>query len=132
MPTKILERIYLGNLIDAELSYGREGWITINVLEKDIENTLEDYYVPILYKDGKQKYHLDWNKVIEAADLLEKVYQEKPKKKVLLHCGAGHERSPLVMQYYLVRHHGMGADEAFAFLEKLRPSIRRCDKDYLW
>jgi protein-tyrosine phosphatase len=132
MPTHIIGNLWLGNLHDAEKLFGKPSWITLNVLEKDIEETKQDFYIPILYRDSSGKYHLDWNKVFEASDLIEKILIENPFNNLLVHCGAGQERSPLVVQYWLVRHMGMNPDQAFDMIKKLRPEVIKCDMDYIW
>lgn len=138
MSTRILPWLYLGNATDAVLIDDNrtkdKNWQIINVLEPELifpEDKVDELIIPILYKIGG-KHHLDWNKVFQVGDLINKIHIENPKDKLLCHCGAGQERSPLVIAYYLVRYENMKVDEAYDFIKQRRPEIFRCDKDYKW
>jgi protein-tyrosine phosphatase len=43
---------------------------------------------------------------------------------VLFHCGAGIERSPLVVAYILVTRHGMTWEAAYSLLRSRRPQVQ--------
>lgn len=134
MATKILDFLWLGNQWDAEKALAdnmKKGqvWEIVNVLESP--ETEFNYNIPILYQDSMKRWQVNWSKVMEATDLIERL-SHTSKSKVLLHCGAGQERSPLVCQYYLIRYLDMGADAAFNFIKAKRPEIMRCDKNYKW
>lgn len=46
---------------------------------------------------------------------------------ILVYCGQGLERSPLVVAMYLCRYHGMSLEEAYGLIESKRPGIFRRD-----
>ena len=44
-------------------------------------------------------------------------------QRVLVHCGAGLERSPLTIAWFLHRYHGMNLDRAYAEIRLARPQV---------
>lgn len=46
---------------------------------------------------------------------------------ILVFCGQGLERSPLVVAMYLCKYHGMSLEEAYNHIERRRPGIFRRD-----
>ena len=137
--TKIFDWLYLGDHYDAiniaehPNSKIKEKWKILNVLEKELqEDKIDEEIIPILYKTVDGKYHLDWNQVFKAGDWIEKTRIENPKLKILCRCGAGQERSPLVVAYYLVRYYNMSPDNAYRFIQAMRPEVMRCDLNYIW
>jgi protein-tyrosine phosphatase len=140
MATKILPFLYLGDDVDAKIASDEKGWKILNVLETPegfpVDKLPDEIVIPILdnYYQGSSgsKWRLNWNKVMEATEWIERTHKENPNAKILVHCGAGQERSPLVVQYYLVRYHNLSADQAFAIIKTLRPEVFRCDQDYQW
>jgi protein-tyrosine phosphatase len=57
----------------------------------------------------------------EAADW---IHAELAKgQRVLVHCGAGLERSPLTIAWYLKKYHGMNLDRAYAEIRLARPQV---------
>ena len=137
MATRILDRLYIGDFYDGEKYYeDKKNWICINVLEHGGNPFLGDKPVsrphPILFKDKKGKYMLDWNAVFHITDLIEQKMITEPNKCIIIHCGAGQERSPLCVQYYLVRYANMSADQEYNFIKEKRPEIFRCDANYHW
>lgn len=49
--------------------------------------------------------------------------QLKTGKKVLVHCAAGMERSPLAIMWYLMRKKGMDLKDAYSFVKARRPMV---------
>jgi hypothetical protein len=46
-----------------------------------------------------------------------------PQKRLLVHCGAGVERSPLTLAWFLMRRLYVSLDDGYAWLKKCRPVV---------
>lgn len=81
-------------------------------------------WIPILLVVNGQiiasRYQLD-----VAADNIESAMQSHGK--VLVHCNAGIERSPLTVAWFLYRKRGLSIDEAYALIISKRPQVQRRD-----
>jgi protein-tyrosine phosphatase len=130
MVTKILDHLYLGDLMDARKFKGE-----IICVMQDIPNAepKEAYWIPaIRTKDVR----IDYDKLIgeqdvevtalkHQIDLVTFMTNKNAKLGVdtLIHCMAGIERSPLVVASYLHDYNGMTWNEAYDFIQEKRPEV---------
>jgi len=118
MADQIIENLWLGDLDDAhEVCKGEYDHI-INVLgmiEPD-------------YKTGKVSVTI----VDAIAFLIKRVLESD--KKILVHCGAGMERSPLVVAWYLWKYaEGFKTlDDAYRYIKSKRQCIIHCGHWVEW
>ena len=63
-------------------------------------------------------------KFYKVADLLYALAYKPGKNKILVHCGAGQERSPLVVALHLYKL-GMELSDAYDLIQAKRPQILR-------
>lgn len=57
----------------------------------------------------------------KIADIIE--FRRQNRMKTIIHCGAGVERSPLVVAWWLYRIHGFDLDTAYKIIRVSRPMI---------
>lgn len=64
------------------------------------------------------------SRINEAVDWIRHNWSDEGRR-VLVHCAAGIERSPLVMAHFLASYFsGVDLDEAYAWIRKLRPIVQ--------
>jgi len=127
---EIIPGVFLGDLMDAQNA--PEDMLRICVLEYDFERTApHTMHVPIINMGltlSSGKVHATPGQLHFIARIIH--YQLEQGKQVLVHCGAGIERSPLAVAFYLHRYHHMSMDEAYALIASKRPMIQR--RDDVW
>jgi len=125
----ITDHIYIGDVEDAK---GWEGPL-ICVLETlpDIEPN-HAIWIPILknrlekvkHKDSDYTYHEYVDHAIpQQLDLVSSIMDIilESGEDLLVHCGAGQERSPLAVTYYLHKKWNIPLEDAFAKVKEKRP-----------
>jgi len=112
---EIIENLYLGDWEDA-LTVPEE-YVRLCVLEaKPPGEPPGALWLPFLNGEKADKAQLDL--IANTIDAL-----LKDGKKVLLHCGAGIERSPLACVWFLHTKRNMDFDEAYEFVKEKRPIV---------
>jgi protein-tyrosine phosphatase len=109
---EIIENLYIGDWVDA-LDAPSE-YVRLCVLEsKPIYES--SIWIPFLDVSGKA----DKGKLSIIADTIETLLSNG--KKVLLHCGAGVERSPLACVWFLHTKRNMEFNKAYELVMEKRP-----------
>lgn len=120
---EIIENLYVGNLPDAISLNGKndQNIYSICVLEtRPVGLPSNSTHIPFLIGSGFPLVDIGaLNLIAETVDNFLKVGQ-----KVLLHCGAGIERSPLATIWFLHKKRGMTLDSAFQLVKEKRPIIQ--------
>jgi protein-tyrosine phosphatase len=117
---QIIEELYLGDMADA-LNAPPEYW-RICVLEQKPPNEPPNAtWIPILEtRNGEVKANP--TQLNNAAFVIENLLSAKAK--VLLHCGAGIERSPLACAWFLHTHRNYSIEEAYKLIIQKRPQVQ--------
>ncbi len=129
MVTKILDHLYLGDLMDARKFDGE-----IICVIQDIPNAEPDkaYWIPIIRSSAPlndNELILDQDPIITALphqlDLVSFMIEKNLKYETdtLVHCMAGIERSPLAVAWYLHKNCNMTYNEAYEFIKEKRPEV---------
>ena len=130
MVTKILDHLYLGDLVDA-LTF--KGEIICVIQEIPNAEPSNAYWIPIIRTKGElNDDHLIDNQDVEVTALphqIEMVIDMLHRNRysdtdTLVHCMAGIERSPLVIASYLHKYNNMTWDEAYEFIKEKRPEVQ--------
>lgn len=131
MVTQIFNRLYLGNFEDmVEWGTKRGNQTVICVLENSVLENFErkmlssrTIYLPVLEDDesfsGQRAPERNLKLIAEEIEQQLKI----PKHKVLVACGAGIERSPLAIMWYLFTKKSMTLNAAYEYVKRLRPII---------
>lgn len=121
---EIIPNLYLGELLDANFvsCRGDKDWVII---------TVTDYWLPMsmvssaifirITKIERPEIRANMNALNKVAKLIDKLLKEG--KKVLVHCGAGIERSPLCVAWYLHTKKKMTIADAYELIWLKRPSV---------
>ena len=127
---EIVPGVFLGDLMDAKNA--PSDMLRICVLEYDFERAASNtMHVPILNMGltlSTGNVHASAGQLHFIARIIH--YRLEQGKTVLVHCGAGIERSPLAVAFYLHRYHKMSMDEAYSLIASKRPMIQR--RDDVW
>jgi hypothetical protein len=117
---EIIKGLFVGDIKDPE--YFRSSYpdgVIINILEGGaIDPERRDYlWVPLLYPLTTYPKVNKTNKELIMKLIHENLIQGK---NILVHCGAGMERSPLVVACYLKEYHMLSLDEAYKVVKTHR------------
>jgi protein-tyrosine phosphatase len=119
MYNEIISNLYLGDIQDAQDF--RENFpnaVIICVLENRPENEpFKAYHIPIITESG----HVHTEQLDHISFFIEALLDKH--EKVLIHCAAGLERSPLTIAYFLKYSKGISLEEAYAMVKNERPQI---------
>ncbi len=111
--TEIVPNLYVGNQDDARYF---DGSILCVSDVKPFQEPPRAIWLPILSDGRADQHQLDASTAIIAGAL-------RSGQPILVHCGAGIERSPLAVAWYLARH-GMSLDDAYKLLRSKRPEVQ--------
>jgi protein-tyrosine phosphatase len=110
--TEIIDNLFVGGLADA---YSGFDGLIICVLEKMPDDAPPNAtWIPFL-ADGI-------NSLDMTAGVIERALAEG--RRVLVHCGAGSERAPLTVAWFLHRRRAMSLDDAYDLLKRKRPIVQ--------
>jgi len=123
---KIIHEIYVGDLQDA-LNW--DGNLLCVLEERPKDEPTNALHIPILGLKWEKKENADGyvDKALTVQlDAVAHVIQNHidAKEKLLVHCGAGMERSPLALTWYLHTRMGLTLEEAFEFVKERRPQAQ--------
>lgn len=110
--TEILPGLFVGDMVDA-LS-GFDGLIICMLEEKPADEPPNATWIPFL-REGPRCLDI-------AASIIENALGGG--RQVLVHCGAGSERAPLTVAWFLHTHREMTMDEAYDLLISKRPVVQ--------
>lgn len=118
---EIIPNLFIGEGVD---SFGESAktMVRICVSEKLPAGTSE-HHLPFLVPDDEGALRADTARLDEIATIIETALCAD--RKVLVFCGAGMERSPLAVTWYLHRYKNMPLDKAWELVK----SKRWCAKD---
>ena len=121
MYNEIIRDLFVGDFEDAKFFIKDVSPNVICVLEAMPEGEpSEAKHMPILTQVG-QEARASKNQLDQIAELIHIHLQNN--NKLLIHCAAGLERSPLAVAWYLHRYHNMTIDEAYEKIKQTRPQI---------
>ena len=113
---EIIEGLYVGDMLDAKTA--PQDMFVLCVLEnRPPDEPPNATHIPFLV-NGK----VDMNQVNIILDTIDR--QMQAGRKVLVHCGAGAERSPLICTLYLYARKGMTLDDAWKLVQQKRPQAQ--------
>ena len=131
--TDKLTNIRIGSAFDAKqlsLADDRDEWLVLNVSDP-ADNTDADVCIPLVYPiytgyslENCGIYTIEIPTVrltVVATAILE--LSSKPNKKLMVHCAAGLERSPLAVAWYLHFYHMRSLAEAYKAVRTIRPQL---------
>jgi len=113
---EILPRLWIGTCASCDAARA-QGYRAICVLEQSHTSDARCQHQCVLGDDGKIKR--EW--LYPVIYLIDELYKER--QRLLVHCGAGVERSPLVVAMWMTSSLGLTLDEAYAWLKLHRPQI---------
>lgn len=125
--SKIYENLWVGEVAAAhdKMIHG-ENYVFIDVRDfKEHHDELyrnfkgEHYWMPVFDKNSQP----DEKKLDAVSDLIDKLIRQG--KTVLVHCGAGMERSPLAVAWYLHKAGGLSIGRAYDLVKEKHPATRR-------
>ncbi len=109
--SRITEKIYIGDLVDAQKSVKKEGYSSkaiLNLMESELSST--DFHTPLRDGFNRQK---DFNEAVNS--LREIVHNDE---EVLVHCAAGQSRSCAVVTAHLMEDRGMSISKSLKSVEE--------------
>ena len=110
--TEIIGNLFVGDMTDARSGFG--GLIICVLEEKPFDEPANATWIPFLAQ-GLRSLEIT-SEIIDNA-----LNGGRP---VLVHCGAGSERAPLAVAWFLHRRRGMTLDEAYNLLREQRPIVQ--------
>lgn len=109
---EIIENLFVGDMVDARAGF--DG-LTICVLEeKPFDEPANATWIPFL-AEGIRSLEI-------TAEIIDSALAGG--RAVLVHCGAGSERAPLTVAWFLYRRRAMTLDQAYALLRSRRPIVQ--------
>ena len=110
--TEIVENLFVGDLADAHSGF--DGLIVCVLEEKPADEPPNATWIPFLAEG------------IGSLDLTAAVIDNALAggRRVLVHCGAGSERAPLTVAWFLNRRRAMSLDDAYDLLKRKRPIVQ--------
>lgn len=109
---EIIENLFVGDMVDARAGF--DG-LTICVLEeKPFDEPANATWIPFL-AEGIRSLEI-------TAEIIDRALAGG--RAVLVHCGAGSERAPLAVAWFLYRQRAMTLDEAYDLLKSRRPIVQ--------
>lgn len=122
MLTKIIDRVYIGDILDAENVLLLNGFdVVINVGTEESEKEFD-----IIRNNGKIMYY-STGLLEKAAGYLWASWRgtngEPCQDKILVHCDNGLERAPYVVAYFLMHSQKISIEEAYTLVKKSIPNV---------
>jgi len=117
-------RLYIGDMWDRLAATQMD--VIINVLEDPdpTEQFDREFVVPIASVGIDGQIHANHNALNRVAEAIHK--NMKAGKKVMVHCAAGQERSPLAVVWFLHTKRGMDLEAAYDMVRSKRPQTMDC------
>jgi hypothetical protein len=126
---EIIPNLYVGELLDANfvayrISLGEDDWEVISVLDYEPDRSIvgKAIHIRITRRNTKtNEIRANMRAINKVADKNDE--DLKKGKKLLVSCGAGIERSPLCVAWYLHKKKGMTISDAYHLLWQKRPCV---------
>ncbi len=110
--TEIIDNLFVGGVDDAQSDF--DGLIICVLSEIPTDEPPDALWIPFM-AEGLASFD-------SAAAAIEQALADG--HRVLVHCGAGSERAPLVVAWFLNRRRAMSLDAAYELLMRKRPIVR--------
>lgn len=110
--TEIIENLFVGGLADARAGF--DGLIICVLAERPADELANVIWMPFLAEGAGS---LD-----KTAEAIDNALADG--RRVLVHCGAGSERAPLTVAWFLHRRRAQSLDEAYDLLKRKRPIVQ--------
>jgi hypothetical protein len=110
--TEIIENLFVGGLADARAGF--DGLIICVLADRPADEPANTIWMPFLAEGAAS---LD-----KTAQAIDNALSDG--RRVLVHCGAGSERAPLTVAWFLHRRRAMSLDAAYALLKRKRPIVQ--------
>jgi protein-tyrosine phosphatase len=110
--TEIIDNLFVGDMVDARAGF--DGLIICVLEEKPFDEPPNATWIPFL-AEGLRSLDL-------TAEIIDNALTGG--RAVLVHCGAGSERAPLTVAWFLNQRRAMSLDDAYALLKRLRPIVQ--------
>jgi Dual specificity phosphatase, catalytic domain len=110
--TEIIENLFVGGLADALAGF--DGLIICVLADRPADEPANTIWMPFLAEGAAS---LD-----KTAQAIDNALSDG--RRVLVHCGAGSERAPLTVAWFLHRRRAMSLDAAYALLKRKRPIVQ--------
>lgn len=128
---EILPQIWVGDVNDALELLNNRKWALICVLEERpnvFEPELKEFkvFLPVLSCDKDSEMRAFSKNLDKIADTIDEALKEH--ENVLVFCGAGMERSPLALTWYIHKRKGVPLEDAFKVVQAKRKVA--CDRLY--
>ena len=109
---EIIDNLFVGDLLDAKSGF--DGLIICVLEQKPFDEPPDATWIPFMAEG------------IGNLDLISSVIDDALAngRRVLVHCGAGSERAPLTIAWFLHRRRGMSLDAAYDLLKRKRPIVQ--------
>jgi len=104
--------LFVGDMVDARAGF--EGLIICVLEEKPFDEPPNATWIPFL-AEGIRSLEI-------TAEIIDHALAGG--RAVLVHCGAGSERAPLAVAWFLYRRRAMSLDEAYELLKSRRPIVQ--------
>lgn len=114
MPTEIIPNLFLGDRADSESFVG-----TVVCVQHEQTPTKPSHIWMPLLRNEERAY---LSQLDSTAAIIDGWLSAGP---VLVHCGGGIDRAPLVVVWFLHRRRGLVLDDAYDLVKKRRPQINR-------
>ena len=117
LKSEILPHLYIGDSTDAKEFKGHLICVLEGILDDEPPHAM---WVPVMEVHGAEVTHAK----IPQLELVCLAIQNflVNQEDIMIHCGAGMERSPLVVTYFLHKYGGMGLEEAWQYVKLHRPA----------
>ncbi|HEC65885.1 MAG TPA: hypothetical protein ENI23_11345 [bacterium] len=117
MKSEILPHLYIGDSTDAKEFKGHLICVLEGILDDEPPHAM---WVPVFETHGAEVTHAKIPQ-LELVCLAIQRYLSL-EEDVMIHCGAGMERSPLTVIYFLHKYRDMGLEEAWQYVKRHRPA----------
>jgi protein-tyrosine phosphatase len=109
---EIIDNLFVSDLLDAKSGF--DGLIICVLEQKPFDEPPDATWIPFMAQG------------IASLDLISSVIDDALAngRRVLVHCGAGSERAPLTIAWFLHRRRGMSLDAAYDLLKRKRPIVQ--------
>src|SRR5579863_8819991 len=107
--TEIIDNLFVGDSGDARAGF--DGLIICVLEEKPVDEPPNAVWMPF-----------DIGTLDVIASIIDQGLADD--RRVLVHCGAGSERAPLTIAWFLNRRRQMSLDAAYELLKRKRPMVR--------
>jgi hypothetical protein len=115
---EVLPRLWIGTCNSCDHARG-QGFFCMNMLEGPHTDQPLCVHNRILGDDGK----VIPEKLFQASRYIDWCWANGSYRGVLVHCGAGVERSPLTVAVWMTQRFALTLDAAYAWLKQHRPQV---------